>query len=100
MSTRLFTFVAGAGGPWRIVKTDAIVGESLPPAARLNISSDSVAPANGAQWALRGITSNERYVERGEKAQLVAKQQGIGRPDFTCEAMIQISKRDDLWEML
>src|SRR5438034_915682 len=99
MSTRLFTFVAGAGGPWRIVKTDAIVGESLPPAARLNISSDSVAPANGAQWALRGITSNERYVERGEKAQLVAKQQGLGRPDSTCAALIPIRKSDAWWAL-
>lgn len=50
-------------------------------------------------WVLRGITSNERYVVRGEKDQLLAKQQGLGRPEATCAAFIPIRKSAAWWAL-
>jgi len=52
-----------------------------------------------AGWVLRGITSNERYVERVEKSQLVSKQQGLGRPESTRAALIPIRKNAAWWTM-
>ena len=48
---------------------------------------------------LRGITSNERYVVREEKTQLLAKQQGLGRPEATCAALIPIRKSPAWWAL-
>ena len=36
------------------------------------------------------MRSNERYVTREEKEQLVAKQAGLDRPEATCAALIPI----------
>ncbi|STL59324.1 Uncharacterised protein [Escherichia coli] len=41
MDTRLFAFVGGDSGLWRIVGTETIVGKSLPEAKRLNVISAS-----------------------------------------------------------
>lgn len=100
MSTRLFTFVGGNSGAWRIVRTDTVAGEPIPVAAKLDIFPDSV-PQQGyeASWSLRGITSNERYVVRAEKDQLVAKQPGLGRSEAVCAALILIRKSPSWWAL-
>lgn len=93
MDTRLFAFVGGDSGLWRIVGTETIVGKSLPEAKRLNvISASELQPETNAPWVLRGITSNERYVMREEKNEIVVKQQGLARPEATCAALIPIRK--------
>jgi chlorite dismutase len=100
MSARLFAFVGGNIGLWRIVRTDTIVGEPLAEAGRLAVVTGSGASSDPqARWALRGITSNERYVVRDEKSQLVAKQQGLGRPEATCAALIPIRKNVAWWAL-
>ena len=98
MSTRLFNFIGGDTGLWQIVKTTTLVGDPLPEASRLAVmnGSDVLAIPN-TQWLLRGITSNERYVNRSEKDQLVAKQQGLGRPEAICAALIPIRKKPEWW---
>jgi chlorite dismutase len=96
VSTRLYSFVAGASGAWRIERMDAIAGAALPGAARLEIVAGSGA-GDKATWVLRGMTSNERYVTREEKQQLVAKQEGLGRPASTCAALIPIRKSEAWW---
>ena len=48
---------------------------------------------------MRGITSNERYVERSERVQLVAIQQGLGRPEKTCAALLPIRKNAAWWAL-
>ena len=48
---------------------------------------------------LRGVTSNERYVTREEKGQLVAKQVVLGRPEATHAALIPIRKNAAWWAM-
>ena len=100
MTARLFAFIGGKAGPWRILRADALAGDPLMPAACLDIvSGPDVAAAPDANWTLRGITSNERYVMRGEKDQLVAKQQGLGRSEATCAALIPIRKNAAWWAL-
>lgn len=100
MSARLFSFIGGDTGLWRVVGVDVIVGESLPAARRLEITSGSEIQSDPhAAWVLRGITSNDRYVVREEKSQLLAKQQGLGRPDATCAALIPIKKNAAWWAL-
>lgn len=100
MNTRLFAFLGGDVGPWAIVESKAIAGEALPVAKRLNVVNGPVSGLpEGAKWLLRGVTSNERYVTRLEKDQLLAKQAGLGRPEATCAALIPIRKNAKWWSM-
>lgn len=100
MSTRLFSFIGGDTGHWRVAEMEAIVGESLAAASRLEIASGSETPPGPhAAWVLRGITSNERYVVPEEKNQIVAKLLDLGRPEATCAALIPIRKNAAWWEL-
>lgn len=100
MSTRLFSFIGGDTGLWRVAEMEVIVGEPLPAARRLEIASSSEIPSDPhAAWILRGITSNERYVVREGRSQMVAKQQGLGRPEATCAALILIRKNVAWWAL-
>ena len=100
MSTRLFSFMGGDTGLWRIAAIKAIAGESLPAARRLEIASSSGVPFDPqAVWILRGITSNERYVVREERNQIVAKQLALGRPEATRAALIAIRKNEAWWAL-
>ena len=99
MNPRLFTFTGGDTGGWRIVRIEAVVGEPMAKASRLNIISGALPESSGVKWALRGITSNERYVVREEKEKLVAKQPGVGRPEAVCAALIPIRKNAAWWNL-
>jgi len=97
---RAFTFTGGDAGAWRIVSTTAIVGETLQNAARLSITSaQDAAQGSSFQWQLSGITSNDRYVMRPEKIELVAKQQGLGRPEASLGCFIPIRKTPEWWAL-
>ena len=52
-----------------------------------------------AAWSLRGITSNERYVTRDEKSALLTRQEGLGRAQATCAALIPIRKNAIWWAL-
>jgi chlorite dismutase len=95
---RLFTFAGGDSGAWRVVASTAVAGEPLPETSRLAIVAGD-ARAQDASWRLRGITSNERYVTRAEKGELVARQEGLGRPGSTCAALIPIRKTAEWWAL-
>lgn len=98
MTSRLFSFIGGDTGPWHVTSTRAVAGEPIAQTARLSVVPDLVAEANSTPgWVLRGITSNERYVVRSEKTQLLAKQQGLGRAEATCAALIPIRKSPAWW---
>jgi hypothetical protein len=96
---RLFTFVGGTAGPWSVVSVTAVTGESLPVVSRLDIVNGPAAEAPGAAWALRGVTSNERYATRAEKTELAAKQAALGRPAATHAALIPIRKSAAWWAL-
>ncbi|HQU17338.1 MAG: chlorite dismutase [Chromatiales bacterium 21-64-14] len=100
MSTRLFSFMGGAAGRWRVVAMKAIAGEALPGASRLEIASGPEIPSGPrAAWVLRGITSNERYVVGEERSEMVARQLSLGRPEATCGAFIPIRKNAAWWAL-
>lgn len=96
---RLFSFIAGNTGPWRVESMATIVGEPMAQAARIEVVTGACAFPNDASWLLRGITSNERYVERTEKDALVGKQEGLGRAHATCAALIPIRKTATWWAL-
>ena len=93
---RLFSFAGGDTGAWRVERTSAVTGASLPAVAALSVLAGSVEP-QGTSWRLRGIVSNERYAERAEKDALVARQEGLGRAACTRAALIPIRKSPDWW---
>jgi chlorite dismutase len=97
MSGRLFTFMAGDIGAWRIARVDPVIGAALGSAPRLAVH---VGPSSERSvWTLRGMTSNERYVVRSEKNQLLSKQPAIGRNEATCAALIPIRKSAAWWAL-
>lgn len=100
LATRLFTFVGGPSGAWQVAEIRPVVGESLPAAAALSVVAAGAASDDpSAAWRLRGIVSNERYVERAEKDALVARQEGLGRPTSTRAALIPIRKNAAWWAL-
>lgn len=100
MSTRLFSFIGGDTGPWRVAEMEAIVGEPLLAARRLAIASSAeISSDPQAAWVLRGITSNERYTVREERSQIVARLLGLGRHEATCAALIAIRKNEAWWAL-
>lgn len=93
---RLFSFVGGEAGTWRVARMGAFIGETLARVGSVEVRADApVSPGSG--WVLRGIMSNERYVTRPEKTELVAKQEGLGRPAASCAALIPIKKSAEWW---
>ena len=97
---RLFSFVGGSAGPWRIDHMSSVVGEPLVTAPRLTVVAGPTAQSpSGTSWLLRGITSNERYVVREEKVALISKQEGLGREASTCAALIPIRKNAAWWAL-
>jgi len=96
---RLFHFIGGSTGPWRVTRQQVLSGEPLAAVTHLQIAAgESASPADAA-WALRGITSNERYVTSAEKSHLVAVQEGLGRPQASCGALIPIRKTAAWWAL-
>jgi hypothetical protein len=97
---RLFSFIGGSSGSWSVAGVTVLAGEPLVTPERVEVVAGNVtARRDGDAWVLRGITSNERYVIRNEKTQLVAVQQGLGRPDSTCAVMIPMRKNDAWWAL-
>ncbi len=98
MKDRLFSFVGGDHGQWRVRQQLTISGEALASVGYVSVVP-SLEPAGSAQWILRGVTSNERYVERAEKEQLLTLQESLGRPDASYAALIPIRKNASWWAM-
>ncbi len=102
MNKRLYAFAGGDTGNWRVTKSSAIIGEPLATVSRLDVVSEAETgsrAANAGGWVLRGITSNERYVVREEKDQLLARQQELGRAEATCAALIPLRKNAAWWAL-
>jgi hypothetical protein len=100
VSPLVVAFVAGSRGPWRIGRVDAVVGEPVPAAERLSVlEGEEPSRHLGTSWILRGVTSNERYVDRNERRALAAGEEPLGRPDATCAALIPITKSERWWAL-
>jgi hypothetical protein len=94
------SFVAGDRGEWKVQQVRAIRGESLVDARAVSRVEGGtfIAPAD-AMWVLRGVRSHERYLERAERAGLVALQEGLGRPASQAAVLIPIRKTDAWWDL-
>jgi hypothetical protein len=96
----LVSFAASNTGAWRIDRITPVVGDSLAGAPRLDVIEGGDATNRpSAAWTLRGSTSNMRYTKRSEVEQLVARQEGLGRPSATRAALIPIRKTETWWTM-
>ena len=98
----LVTFAAGTVGPWRIDRMSVVIGDGLPQAERLAVIEGSQpvgATPPAPTWTLRGATSNTRYTTRVEVAALAVRQEGLGRPQATCAALIPIRKSEAWWAL-
>jgi chlorite dismutase len=100
MDNRFYSFIGTTSGPWRVTSVAGVVGEPLEPAEGLDVQNTYLRerPA-GARWLLRGVTSNQRYVNRPEQTALAAVQEGLGRPHATCAALIPLSKSAEWWAL-
>ncbi len=97
---RLFSFAGGSEGPWKVLACRPITGEALPVVQRLNMVPGNITPVPGdTLWVLRGVTSNERYVTRTEKEQLVAQSPALGRPEANSAVLIPIRKKAEWWAL-
>lgn len=100
VNPRLYTFLAGQTGKWVITVNKPYIGAAWPSAQRLDIINGDVSPLpTGAAWAIKGVTSNDRYVSHEEKTQLAAKQSALGRPEATHAAIIPIRKNAKWWAL-
>lgn len=90
-------FVGGETGLWRVEAMHTLAGPPLPPVEYLQIERGPVWRAG--TWCLSGIGSNLRYTTRSERDLLQERQEGLGRPDAICAALIPIRKTAEWWEM-
>ena len=81
-------FVGGDAGEWQVASISEVRGEGLPAAARMSVleGPNAAGYASAAAWVLRGVTSNERYVQRAEQEALRARTPALGRPEATAAA--------------
>src|SRR5262245_10002958 len=93
------SFRAGSTGPWRISSIQAMCGEGMPEAQRLDVVEGASDVAALPVWQLNGFTAELRYTTGPERAKLVAVQAGLGRPEATCAALIPIRKNAAWWNL-
>ena len=98
MNSRLYQFLGGDAGTWRVTRAHTIAGAPLPQVRRLDIVSGALA-GSASTWSLRGMLSNGRYVQRDERASLAAVQPLLGRPEATHAAFIPMRKSAAWWAL-
>ena len=95
-----YSFIGGHEGPWRVTRCHAIVGGPVDAVQRLKVVNCPASQlSKRGTWVLQGFTSNVRYAERHEIAQLRARQEGLNRPASTCAALIPIKKNAQWWAL-
>jgi hypothetical protein len=95
----LVSFVGGDFGPWQVQRLATVTGQSLAHVVRVDVIEGRFVADPGGTWVMRGVTSNERYVERSEHDALEARQPPLGRPEATRAALIPIRKSPAWWEL-
>jgi chlorite dismutase len=93
-------FIASDTGDLLVDRIAAISGESLPAARAIQrVEGSDFASAPGAAFTLDGVRSNERYVERTERTQLVAVQEDLGRATSDRAVLVPIRKSAAWWAL-
>lgn len=97
MPSPLLVHFSGAQiGAWRVSAMSTVSGAPLPPVDAISLG-DAVSP--DAVWTLKGVVSNPRYATAGEMKTLGGVQQGLGRSEARCAALIPIRKSDAWWSL-
>jgi hypothetical protein len=99
MNPRLYFFTGSDTGAWRVTATNTIFGDPLPGVKAVDMLAGNQTPPAGAAWLLRGVTSNDRYVQYSEKARLLTRQPVLGRSEATLAALIPIRKSNAWWTL-
>ncbi len=98
--SRMFTFVGGTTGDWKIVSMETVTGAPWEEADRLQVFNRNLATLpEGGNWMLHGSISNQRYTTRREREQLALREPGLGRPEASCAALILLRKNETWWEL-
>jgi chlorite dismutase len=97
--TIMTDFIGGSNGQWRITQMKPVIGESIPVVSHLSIVESELLKSETGVWTLRGFNSNVRYAEKIEKEKLAAVQEGLGRMQATCAALIPIRKSEAWWAL-
>jgi chlorite dismutase len=99
MRPLLVVFAGDTSGPWRVQRICSVIDESLPIAELLDVlEGDRTRHHAEADWMLRGVTSNEPYVNGAERAALTARQAGLSRPEAAYAALIPLRKSETWWD--
>ena len=99
LGDRLVRFVGGNTGMWRVLSIRSVQGDGLPQAERVAVRRGDEPSLLEYQWALSGVISNIRYVERQEQQELTLKQAPLGRAEATMAALIPIRKTAAWWNL-
>jgi len=99
LGDRLVRFVGGDTGMWRVLSIRSVQGDGLPQAERVAVRRGDEPSSLEYQWALSGVISNIRYVERQEQQELTLKQAPLGRAEATMAALIPIRKTAAWWNL-
>jgi hypothetical protein len=94
-------FVGASSGTWSIERLETVAGDPLALASRLAVVEGSASgrPVGDAVWVLRGVISNERYVNRSERSELAVRQEPLGRVGSTRAALIPVKKSEAWWDL-
>jgi hypothetical protein len=92
------TFVGDSSGRWRVTRMTCIRGDALAAVTHIDVRNN-LDPVPDAIFALRGVTSHARYVERREKGALDALSPPLGRVEATHAALIPIRKTAAWWSL-
>lgn len=93
------TFVGADIGNWHVKELKPVRGESMPFASHLQIEDHPTSTPTAGIWKLRGFVSNIRYANQSERKKILAVQEGLGRPQATCAALIPIRKNEAWWNL-
>lgn len=99
MSILPVVFAGGDEGDWHVGSVSAVAGAPLRRVDRLAVLEGTRTAPPGAAWALLGVVSHERYVERREHEELAARSPRLGRPEATRAALIPIRKSEAWWAL-
>lgn len=99
MSVNGCSIFGGSQGEWRVKDQRTICGAELVAVTHLHVGKLTQSENTGEQWRLRGVVSNVRYVEKLERAQLLSRQEGLGRVAATYGALLPIKKNQQWWDL-
>ncbi len=99
LNERLVMFEGCGHGAWRVTSQTTLCGEPLAAVTHITMHIAPQKPIASAGWFLTGVRSNRRYESTKEKATLLTKSEGLGRPEATRGALIPIKKSSAWWEL-